>query len=103
MAIESNMLRHTRDGRITNFPVEGKYPHEGWALVRAWIGERKDEPNLSHIPEKDRELLRQRVRYLLHEWVAKLHKDIGSEIFKQDLADQYGYDSFEELEAASKQ
>lgn len=102
MKRESNMLRHTRNGKITTFPIEGKYPHSGWALVRSWIGER-NEPRLVDVPYEDRELLKQRVRYLLHEWAAKLHKEVGSRIFKQDLANQYGYDTWEELEAARKQ
>jgi len=88
------------DGKIQSFPVEGKYPHEAWALVRHWCGERTTMPNLSHVPWNDRVLLMRRVQSLLHRYIAKHHEEIASRLQKQDYAEQAGFDSVEEYEAA---
>lgn len=95
------IYRHTSmDGKILSFPIEGKYPHEAWALVRHMVGERSTEPSLSHLPHEDRVTLIRRVTALLHRWVAKQHDEIALRIQKEDYADRHGFDTVEEYDAA---
>jgi hypothetical protein len=101
MSDHNNIVRWpTHEGKIQSFPIEGKYPHEAWALVRQMVGERRTEPDLSHLPFEDRVTLVRRVLSLLHRWVGKRHEDAALRIQKQDYADRLGFDSVEEYEAA---